>query len=49
LRNLDMVKIIKPVKLKNEIDKIVKNYLNKWFFFYKNIIVCKMHVIIKIG
>lgn len=29
LRNLDMVKIIKPVKLKNEIDKIVKNYLNK--------------------
>lgn len=27
LRNLDMIKIVKPVKLKNEIDEIVKNYL----------------------
>ena len=27
LRNLDMIKIVKPVKLKNEIDTIVKNYL----------------------
>ena len=28
LKNLDMVKIIKPVKLKNEIEKIVKDYLS---------------------
>jgi predicted DNA-binding transcriptional regulator YafY len=28
LRNLDMIKIVKPVKLKNEIDRIVENYLN---------------------
>ena len=29
LRNLDMIKIVKPVKLKNEIDRIVENYLKK--------------------
>ena len=29
LKNLDMVKVIKPLKLKNEIDKIVKDYIKK--------------------
>lgn len=29
LRNLDMIKVVKPVKLKNDIDKIVMNYLKK--------------------
>lgn len=29
LTNLDMVKVIKPLKLKNEIERIVKDYLNK--------------------
>ena len=28
LRNLDMVKVIKPVKLKNEIEEIIKGYLS---------------------
>ena len=28
LTNLDMVKVVKPAKLKNEIETIVKNYLN---------------------
>ena len=28
LTNLDMIKVVKPLKLKNEIETIVKNYLN---------------------
>lgn len=28
LKNLDMIKVVSPIKLKNEIDKIVKDYLN---------------------
>ncbi len=29
LRNLDMISVVKPVKLKNEIERIVKDYLKK--------------------